>query len=617
MATITNHRKQGNELPKDVISLLCSDRTGKRARRVAKALEGKCPEEQWSTWTSYLARREKPVPLRKLVIGRPDGSPLLWAAHEADAADRETVQLIEQLGELKRPKQRPTPDQQLEQHLTFWLAEADECPGQPTYGLQALAWAHALPRLVARVPLALWWDLVSHLSDAAKLVQHAQASHRPLVQQLLAGELPVTLRYVLPELEVCRQWAPSGLETLSGGMVELLDGAGLPHCRHLPLLRPLLACWTRAGLLVARIKGLRLSPAARHQFAYLLENTLRLTRPDGSQVFSANSAAQHGLSANLVRSALALADDPECTALAQSVFPKAKTISKADLSDDLPDCPSGNSAWSALAVLRADWSSASPRLTVAYADRAVDMELTSGETIVWSGRCQPEVEIDGVDLQPDSDWEEICWFTDDEVDYLELEIKLDGGWCVQRQIALAREDRFLYVADAVLGPSPAKMQYRCVWPLHGPVQFDAAKETHEGFLAARRRLALALPLALPEWRDGRPSGQLDSTARGMQLQQSAHGQRLYAPVFFDLDRHRMRKTVTWRQLTIGEQLKIVPREEAVGYRVQAADEQWLIYRSLTPPTHRTVLGQHISSECIIARFDEEGEADPMVEVEPD
>ena len=46
--------------------------------------------------------------------------------------------------------------------------------------------------------------------------------------------------------------------------------------------------------------------------------------------------------------------------------------------------------------------------------------------------------------------EPLCWVSDDDVDYLELEIEFGEGLRVQRHLLLARHDRFLLLADAVL-----------------------------------------------------------------------------------------------------------------------------------------------------------------------
>ena len=64
---------------------------------------------------------------------------------------------------------------------------------------------------------------------------------------------------------------------------------------------------------------------------------------------------------------------------------------------------------------------------------------------------------------------------------------------------LARQERFLLLADAVLGERSGALDYRGTLPLAPGVSWRGAKETREGILVGRRR-ALVLPLALPEWR---------------------------------------------------------------------------------------------------------------------
>ena len=65
---------------------------------------------------------------------------------------------------------------------------------------------------------------------------------------------------------------------------------------------------------------------------------------------------------------------------------------------------------------------------------------------------------------------------------MELEIELTGGVKLQRQFVLARQDRFLLLADAVLSPQPGNFAYRGVLPLFPQVEFRGAEESREGFL---------------------------------------------------------------------------------------------------------------------------------------
>jgi hypothetical protein len=90
---------------------------------------------------------------------------------------------------------------------------------------------------------------------------------------------------------------------------------------------------------------------------------------------------------------------------------------------------------------------------------------------------------------------------------------------------------------------------------------------------------------------------------------------MFAPLFLDLKPRRMRRPLTWRQLTVAEGLEIQPNDAAVGYRVMVGNQQWLIYRSLAGAGNRTLLGHNLASETLVARFGRDGEVRPLLEVE--
>mgnify|MGYP007026205428 FL=1 len=180
---------------------------------------------------------------------------------------------------------------------------------------------------------------------------------------------------------------------------------------------------------------------------------------------------------------------------------------------------------------------------------------------------------------------------------------------------MGREDRFLFIADALLGNQSGHIKYKSTLPLVEGIQFQPAKETREGSLKGGRHLATVLPFAPPEWRLPADGGSLEQTDGGLVLSQEADGFRLFAPLFVDLNPRRSKKPLTWRQLTVAEQLEIVSADEAVGYRVQIGHEQWLFYRSLGLNGNRTLLGQNYSGEFIAARFIGTGEAEKLIEIE--
>jgi hypothetical protein len=123
------------------------------------------------------------------------------------------------------------------------------------------------------------------------------------------------------------------------------------------------------------------------------------------------------------------------------------------------------------------------------------------------------------------------------------------------------------------------------------------------------------PLALGEWRAEFAAGNLAMDHQRLRLEAAANGRRLYSPLWIDLDARRCSRPLTWRRLTVGEYLAVVPRDAAVGYRVQSGKEQWLIYRSLTDFGNRSVLGHNTAYSFVCGRIKKDGNLDAIVEIE--
>lgn len=259
------------------------------------------------------------------------------------------------------------------------------------------------------------------------------------------------------------------------------------------------------------------------------------------------------------------------------------------------------------AELAVDWSSAVLQASL----RVVARPLLSG---AW----QATVRVAGVEKLAAGAWSEVCRHHDAKCDYLELEQPLEDGWKLVRQMLLARRDRFLLLADSAVGPPDARVpiEYQLHWPLAEGVACAWAEESWEGWLVrGKQRQASVLPLELPEWRAAWEDAALASTDGRLHLRQTARGRALCAPLWFDLDRKRLRRALTWRRLTVGENLAVVPRDEAVGYRVQVGREQWLIYNSLAPVGNRSVLGLNTCAALVCGRFLPSGKIEEIVVIE--
>jgi hypothetical protein len=310
----------------------------------------------------------------------------------------------------------------------------------------------------------------------------------------------------------------------------------------------------------------------------------------------------------LMKAALELTEDKEDAAAYKVLRGKRKPPADAR---ELPEC-SEHSEWSELATMRTTWGPTQSRLAVDFSDRRLDIEVATGERILLQGDTLPSIQVDDQALRLVDDWEEVCWESDNDMDYIELEAQLSDQWRIQRQMLLARADNFLYLADAVLGTSPGQIRYQHQLPLAEGVSADQTHENTEVHLLAPKRAATIIPPSLSEWKSDCRDSRLDLSPLTHSVQQ--RGTTLYAPLFIDLDHGRRRKALTWRQLTVGQDLQIVPPTDAVAYRIQIGKQQWVFYRSLHGVGNRTFIGVNLTSEFLAARFGTDGEIEPMIDI---
>lgn len=270
-----------------------------------------------------------------------------------------------------------------------------------------------------------------------------------------------------------------------------------------------------------------------------------------------------------------------------------------------------------LSILRTDWTEGGVQLAVDWSTPAMRIEMFVGDRKILDGRMAPRVRVGGVACEPVGPWEEICWESNVDVDYLELEIDLAGDVRLQRQIVLTRRDGCVFMADAVLAAKPANLACELSLPVVSATEFAPAVETREAGMQIGKLKLLLLPLGLREWRTETSYGDLAFEAGHVALRQQAPtADALYVPLVLIYERKRANRDCTWRRLTVGENLRLVPLNEACGYRWQLGKEHWLAYRSLTTErANRTVLGVNLQTNFLLSRFTTDGDSEPLIEID--
>lgn len=481
--------------------------------------------------------------------------------------------------------------------------------------LACLSWAYVVAESPSPLADDLRTELAAALERQASDFARQGAASSPLIHQLLAIELlwPLRLAEGAPSLldAAGRNSQAAALgDLLASSLTMWLDAESTPLPPALPhsalLLASLARCarwWRDAGL-----AGWSDNLAAR--LDAFTQAVIRLARPVGAPMFSDTELV--GESAAVIAAALELCAHVETRILATTAalieIPKRSPA-------HVPPLPSDYSNAAGLATMRSDWSRTAVRVACSFADSQSRAEIDCQGRRLLEGTWQAHVAIDGRPLEPISPWTETLWFTDEEVDYLEWSMDLSDGWNLQRQFLLCRESKLVFIADAVLGDRPAQIDYRLEWPLAAGVQGSAAEETHEWKLNGPKPLAYVLPLSFPEWRAAPWQGELRADSGMLTASSRQTGDSLYMPLLLATDRKLLSRPLTWRRLTIAENLEVVPRDMAAGYRVQFGGRHWLFYQALSRKGNRSLLGQNVAGWFFAAEIKKDGSADPLVRID--
>ena len=297
------------------------------------------------------------------------------------------------------------------------------------------------------------------------------------------------------------------------------------------------------------------------------------------------------------------------------------------------------SDWGKVVAVRSAWRPWADTLTAAFAQRVPSLTGSVLGHPFLNGAWDLKLRLSGSEIALNAAWENVCWFSDEEGDYAELQWPNAAGLTVCRQIYLSRGDHRLLLADSVAADDPAaSVHLESVLPFAAGVESigPAGSDSSELRLRTAAIVVRVFPLTaatkdnetLPA--DG-ATRESDSCS-GIAGAAGSHPLRLisrmagtgsvYSVWLFDWHPARHEAYADWRNLTVAEEGVRLSLTEACGIRFRLGSSQWLIYRAMrhcTTPfgtrARRTVLGYHHTNESVIARFTTHGEVEPLVLVE--
>ncbi len=367
-------------------------------------------------------------------------------------------------------------------------------------------------------------------------------------------------------------------------------------------------------------------PSAQRSWLTLLKNSAALLAADGHLAIE---AADPSRGAQLVASASTLSETAGAwSALATKLASPKAAGSKKKPSKKTPtppqkkvrrrDIPSWQSDEAEVACLRTTWDESASIASITHHGDLPFLELAADGVTLLRGDWGLTVAEDGEVLEFEPAWENVCWHSEPEVDYCELQFEFEGGPRICRHVMLSRQHQFAIVSDIVTETSAKELEWETRLPLANGVSARAQSETREQLLKTGSKTARVFPLVLPQdLRDG-AAGAIgiseNDDGKFLALRCPSSSGALFAPIVIDWSQENRKSPAEWKQLTTttaGE----IDLIGSAAYRLQFGKRHLMLYRSLVKTKrYRAMVGYQTDQETILADF-KDGEIDEIVMVE--
>ncbi len=486
-------------------------------------------------------------------------------------------------------------------------------------------WRHTLSEL-------LMWPTAIHpdptVPDDVLVIEH--------------GEIPFVGGLVFRDISNSANLVKTGRKLLGRQLVDQTDGDGTPHAAIISRLPLWLAPFVRATIAGERHKVAVWNDEQRLLLTNVVDRAILLCRPDG------RAALTNGLRLDSLPVLLAAAElfglglvgstGDYLRAVQRSVEGKPPKKNRPEIAT----MPSSQSDWARFALLRSDLSVEADSVAMTHHLPLPQLDVTALGHSLIHGDWNLKLKLGDAAVELAEEWSCVCWQSDPDADYIELQMAGPGKLRVERLVLLSRKERFLIVADSISGvpladaaartrsagsssatgtkkssePVPQRIEYESRLTLCDGMVGSCDGTTREGRITGHRIRSRVFPLAIPQDRVHSTPHQFSVEGNELVLKHVAEGSGLFAPLVFVWHPERSRVEATWRPLTVTEDGKAVGPDCAAGYRLKLGKLQLLISRSLKKTgLSRACLGYHSFNETVIASFDSNGDVTPILLVE--
>lgn len=467
-----------------------------------------------------------------------------------------------------------------------------------------------------------YWRLWRYsLIKATQLTRDLSPNDDPTVAEdiklLEHGELPLLAGLVFSGIAGASERRKAGRKAMSQALSDNIDTDGTPHADLVERLPLWLAPLVRATRSARRFDVRLWTPNQELLMKSIIERTAPFCRPDGRAALSNGLKLKAIPVLEAAAELFGLSPQDSATSYLQSVkrIVAGKPPTRRRPSGVM-SMPSSQSDFARLAMLRSDWSVDAHFVALAHHRKFPQLDATISGRPLFHGDWELHLKIGGTPVELAEEWSCICWQSDPDADYIELQMIGPGKLRVERIVMLSRTQKFLLLADCVCGVAKERIEYQSRLPLGDHIQGRVDTETREAQLLMKGLRARVFPLALPQERVHSTPHSFTVGDGHMTLTQTAVGEGLFAPILMEWDPTRMRAPAQWRSLTVTEESKVIGNDIAAGHRLKVSDLHLLVFRSLKAGESRAVLGHHTWNETVVARIDKKGDVDPILMVEP-